>query len=279
MTRHAERRGHGIRLGVRVPARPPVALAMGLDPVAWARQGSIDVLVAAPRWATIDFDIPLSGWRAALADSRVTVLGGLEILLAAHPHAPRRVVTAAEARGAACQILHDGADGVYLFNFFPLGPEAGAADDWRRAQYCDTLRSLGDLAQLARTERRHVITYADVTGPEGSDLCRPALPAAGTQLRFDLGTGPEPPASAAATLTVLLAHNGDTLMPPAATVNGKAAVDLEADVPEPGGRRLTYRIPPGTLQGDGPNRLELSSRGGPAVCVEYVDIRVAPPVD
>ena len=48
----AARRGHPVRLGVRVPSRPETAQAMGLDAIDWAKEGLIDVLVATPRWAT-----------------------------------------------------------------------------------------------------------------------------------------------------------------------------------------------------------------------------------
>ena len=45
----AAKRGHAIRLGVRVPSRPETSLAMGLDAIGWAQQGLIDLLVATPR--------------------------------------------------------------------------------------------------------------------------------------------------------------------------------------------------------------------------------------
>ena len=64
----AAQRGHPIRLGVRVPSRPETSLAMGLDAVGWAREGLVDLLVATPRWATLEFDMPLTRWRELLGD-------------------------------------------------------------------------------------------------------------------------------------------------------------------------------------------------------------------
>ena len=55
----AAKRGHPIRLGVRVPSRPEVAAGLGLDAVAWAKEGLIDLLVVTPRWATLEFDMPI----------------------------------------------------------------------------------------------------------------------------------------------------------------------------------------------------------------------------
>ncbi|HEX5445866.1 MAG TPA: hypothetical protein VFW87_18710, partial [Pirellulales bacterium] len=58
----AVKRGHPIRLGVRVPSRPETALGMGLDAVAWAQEGLIDLLVVTPRWATLEFGMAIPEW-------------------------------------------------------------------------------------------------------------------------------------------------------------------------------------------------------------------------
>jgi hypothetical protein len=62
----ALRRGHPIKLAVRVPAVPEYARGMGLDGIAWARAGLVDMLVPTPFWVTADFDIPVERWRELL---------------------------------------------------------------------------------------------------------------------------------------------------------------------------------------------------------------------
>ena len=74
------RRGHPIRVGVRVPSHVEVAQSWGLDAVAWAKEGLVDLVVATPRWATLEYDMPLGEWARALAGTGVTLAGRLEIL-------------------------------------------------------------------------------------------------------------------------------------------------------------------------------------------------------
>ena len=108
----SEKRGHPILLGARVPTKPESAYGLGMDAVAWVKEGLIDMLVPTPFWATTDFDIPVEQWRkdlgltpasdsivaqaSRLHDSssglRSPVSGlvlapGAEILLRAHPGA------------------------------------------------------------------------------------------------------------------------------------------------------------------------------------------------
>ncbi len=101
----AAKRGHPVRLSVRVPSRPEVAVAMGLDAITWAKEGLIDVLVTTPRWATLEFDLPITQWRQALGDAKVTLLGGLEVLYRPIPGGPASTVSPELAIGAATSVL------------------------------------------------------------------------------------------------------------------------------------------------------------------------------
>ena len=121
----AARRGHPVHLGVRVPSRPEVASAMGLDAVTWAKEGLIDLLVVTPRWATLEFDMPIEQWRQMLGASKVTLAGGLEVRYQPCPGGPASIVTPELAAGAAVSVLSQGADAVYLFNYFQTGHPAG----------------------------------------------------------------------------------------------------------------------------------------------------------
>jgi len=270
----AHQRGHAIRLGVRVPAHPEVGVAMGIDAVEWARRGLVDLVVAAPRWSTIDYDVPMAQWRDLLEPHGVELAGGLEILLGSHPTAPKRPVTAAEARGAAAQMLASGADAVYLFNYFQHIDPDSVPDRWPGECYQETLRSLASLEQIEVQPRRHAVTFIDVTGPEDQPLHEPPLPAEGTDLTFHLPTGPEPSAAAACDLVLGLA--GEVGAAPSATVNGSAELEVLGEGVEGELRQVCYRVPAEALATGVANQIRVSRPAVP-FCVESLSIGINPP--
>ena len=270
----AHQRGRAIRLGVRVPAHPEVAVAMGIDAVEWARRGLVDLVVAAPRWATIDFDVPIPRWRELLEPHDVELAGGLEILLCPHPTAPKRPVTAAEARGAAAQMLAGGADAVYLFNYFQHCDPDRVPDRWPGERYQETLRSLASLDRIETQPRRHAVTFVDVTGPEDESLHEPPLPAEGTDLTFRLPTGPEPPAGATCDLVLGLADEGGAT--PSVTVNGSAELEVLGEGMEGELRQVCYRVPVEALATGAANQVRVS-RPAASFWVESLSIGINPP--
>jgi len=106
----ARRRGHAIKIGVRVPAHPVTAQNLGLDAVHWAEQGWVDLIVVTPRWATMDTQMPLMQWKRMLAAYPVTLAGGLEIREQAYPDGPARIALPQTAVGTAVTVLSSGAD-------------------------------------------------------------------------------------------------------------------------------------------------------------------------
>lgn len=275
MADHAGRRGHAIQLGVRVPAQPEAALAMGMDPVSWAHGGLVDLIVVTPRWSTLDYDMPLVTWRRLLADSHVTLLGGLEILSGDSWASAKHVVTPEEARGAAAQVLHSGAEGVYLFNYFPTPVPTPGTGSWQYDAYPETLSSLASLDRIAVLPRRHTITFCDITGPEGADLFPAQLPATGRVVELSLATGPAAP-DAVAQLNIGLSSEASGPLP-AAAVNDTDPGLAEETVAADGTRRLGYRFAAGVLVDDGPNRIRLDSGDSEPLTVEHVDIGIVPP--
>ena len=118
----ATHRGHPIRLGVRVPCDPDVAVGLGLDAPTWAREGLVDLVTAAPRWRTMTFDFPLREWRELLGD-RVTLAGGLEVRYQPYPGASVVPMDPENAVGAAVAVLADGGGrglSVQLFSERPM---------------------------------------------------------------------------------------------------------------------------------------------------------------
>jgi hypothetical protein len=181
----AKRRGHAVKLGVRVPSSPDTAQGLGLDAPTWAREGLVDLVVVTPRWSTIDFTLPIGRWRELLGD-RVTLAGGLEVNYQPYLGIPNRMVTKEEATGAAIGVWSGGADVVYLFNYFQNNHP-----NWSIPEYQRMLKAFSSVKELQKLPRRHAVTFSDVTIP-GEDYPSP-LPASGTRLSFTIQLGPAPP--------------------------------------------------------------------------------------
>lgn len=193
----AEKRlGHRVMLGVRVPSRPETARRAGMDGVAWAREGLVDLVVPTPFWATSDFDMPMQEWRRLLDGTGAQLAGGLEIRYQPMPNGPAAMMSAEHAAALALAVLHGGADQVYLFNYFPSGHSV--VKDWGLGRYEEVIRAMRSVEALAALPRRHAITFHDVRAPgEPADN---ALPAGDTGkdfqwppgFAFRVQTGPKP---------------------------------------------------------------------------------------
>jgi len=256
----AARRGHPVRLGVRVPSRPETAKALGLDAIAWAREGLVDLVVPAPRWATLEFDMPIAEWRRLLRPfPKVMLAGGMEILYRPHPGAKPVSVSPEHAHAAAAAIWEDGADAVYLFNYFQ--------DDWRPETYRKLLLTLGSREKVAQAPRWNAVTYRDIVGP--GEEYRPPLPAEGTSLRFDLPVCPAPGRDWAVRVVLGLEN---AAQPPAIRVNGEEGVLEKAEAHE-----AVYSVPSAAFAGRA--RAEIGVHAGQPVRVVKVEVRVTPPAE
>jgi hypothetical protein len=233
----AVKRHHPIRLGVRVPSRPETAGAMGLDAITWAKEGLIDLLVVTPRWATVEFDMPIQHWRELLRDSRVTLAGGLETRYQPWRGALASACSPELATGAAVSILSEGADAVYLFNYFQ--------GRWPRAVYQRTLKAMNSLDSLVELPRRVGITYRDIVAPK--EGYKPPLPATGNKLVFRINLGPIPRDRRCCELEIAVAASqGKSSTTPLVSVNGKPC-ELRSDAEKGGLRSLVFSVPAAAL--------------------------------
>jgi hypothetical protein len=264
----SNRRGHRVKLGVRVPSCPDTALGLGLDAPAWAKEGLVDLVVAAPRWTTLEFAMPLGKWRELLGE-RVTLAGGLDVNYSPDPSTPQRLVTREEATGAAVAVLSGGADVVYLFNHFQHGHPK-----WPIAEYQRTLKTFASLDVLVKLPRRHAVTFRDVTVP--GETYRSPLPASGTQLSFTLPLGPAPAPGWQAEATVGFAALRADDAPPGVSINGTAG-KLQSNKPETNGERLlTYAFPLTALPGLNRDVVTVTAAGDAPVKVLRVEVSLRP---
>ena len=119
----AKRLGHPVKIGCRVTTSYQGALEFGTDPVAWAKEGLIDMLVVCNFIATVDYNIPYKDWvdRIHVADPHVIVVPGIdsgvekETRRSGHS---RQLLTVPELAGWCDTVYSQGAQGFYVFNPF-----------------------------------------------------------------------------------------------------------------------------------------------------------------
>ena len=277
---HAKRRGHPIKIGVRVPSRPRTAEALGLDPVPWAKAGLIDLVVVTPFWATSEFDMPVEHWKQLLAGTGVTLAAGLEINLRPTPKVwpkyPNNMSNSAETVfGAAAAMLDRGADQIYLFNY--MDSETTVDDP---ADYPKILHHAGALDTLAGQVRRHIVTYPD-TLPDGDPpgFVLPAETKENQPARFRIHIGAKP---AAGTAQIVLGLGDEGLLDAAALtvkVNDEACAASAVPAPKPihpmARQIAVFDIPWDAFCGQY-NLIEVMGMREKPHQIVWVEIRIAP---
>lgn len=264
----AVKRGHPIRLGVRAPSRPETALGMGLEAAAWAREGLIDLLVVTPRWATLEFDMAIPEWRQQLGQSSVALVGGLEALYRPAPGSPAEYISPELAQGAAALVLADGADGVYLFNYFPGTVMA-------KPVYEATLRAMTSLAALQQVPRTIGVTYRDVTAP-GEPYQAP-LPAKGKEARFTMKLGPEPPPGWRREAVIGFdVTAGAPRSKPHVSVDGNPCDFVEQKETPKGNLLMTFQIPARPWKPSQTHEIKIVSPDDTPFVIQQVEVHLRP---
>ncbi len=133
----SDERGRPLQLAVRVPPTLADARRIGLDVEEWITTGLVDIVVVGGGF--ISFATPVDEFVRAAADTSCLVYGCIE----ATRHIDRHFL-----RALALRWLSDGADGIYLYNFFTMSPE------WNR----QTAAELSDLETLKRLDKCYEIS-------------------------------------------------------------------------------------------------------------------------
>ena len=252
----AKRLGHPVKLAVRVPSSPWIARRHGLDAVAWAKAGLVDLVIASPSWHSANSDIPVETWKGLLIGTGCKVAFSLEDALNSGASG-RRTMTPEEMLGVIASGLHRGADAVYFFNLF-TGPYVY----WPREDYYRVMKDAGSYETLRDGPRRHPLTITAewAAGEPGSAQL---LPYTGKHGVFRLHIGPKPQAQQNAWVELIAPGHDQPLdvrlngIP--CPFNGRA---------EP---RQVYDVPREALS-DGYNLIEVSSEQD--IKITWVEISV-----
>ncbi len=272
----SKKRGHPIKLGARVPTLPNAAHGLGMDGVAWAREGLVDMLVPTPFWATTDFDIPIELWRKEIgrAAKKVVLAPGAEILVRAYPAAKPIEQDINSIRGFAASAWQRGADAIYLFNFMDPAPMTGGKKAYR------TLLEVGlSRAVVVKQARRHEVTYRDTVAPGMSSEVR--LPVDGLKGgTIRLHSGPKPKRAEA--YVVLGLAQTDTMARSRfeVTINGQSCATASelADLSTFSGvaRGVRFACPTKAIR-DGQNEIQFRQLPGEAEQkIVWIELQVVP---
>lgn len=184
----AARLGHPVKIAARVPAHPEDAWGLGYDPVAWCREGLIDILTAAPFFTSTDTAIPIDLWRQMVGD-KVILAAGIDVGMRVKSERQSLVDTTGSAMAQACSYFAKGADRLYLFNYFDrykLGE--------KNPDLPEVLQYAHSASSAAPRRRRHAVTFAD-THPAGvapgNVLPRSLYPKDAAIFRLHIGKAPE----------------------------------------------------------------------------------------
>lgn len=159
---HAKQRGHKISICCRLMRDIHQNLIFGFDAVTWEREKLVDMIVVAPRWECCDSDMPIKEWKDTLPTTEI--YAGLESLIrfdGSLYHA-----TPETLRGYTNRYLSDCADGMYLFNYYPV-PGDETARGKRHFERCrEIFTTCADKKGAQSRFMRYIVTRQDIY-PEG----------------------------------------------------------------------------------------------------------------
>lgn len=197
---YSEKRGHRIFIAVRVPTSPDAAAGLGMDAVAWAKEGLVDLIIPSPFWSTSDFDIPVEVWNERLDGLNVGLAPCADVNVRAYPGAQASSCTKEQLYGFAAMEKVRGTTNLYLFNWMDIHGTTDA-----QATYIDLLKKGFDENFLTTVDREVPTTYRD-TVPEGyPNNAQTPQETSKTPVAFTIPIGPGPSASDGSVIVVRFA--------------------------------------------------------------------------
>lgn len=183
-----EKHGHPIRIGVRLMRDIAQNKVLGYDAETWVKEKLVDHICVCPRWASCDSDMPIREWKNRFPDIEISA-GLTDLILTSFGENESNVGgTPGILAAYVIRFLSEGADAIYLFNFFH-DPYNIAAKEKYHPVYtrCDSIE------HALSGDYRFILTYQDLV-PEGCAGWRPLpvnVKSSGTEVPIDLGLLPQ----------------------------------------------------------------------------------------
>ena len=238
----AKRRGHAVKIAVRIPAALEAAQHLGMDGVTWVREGLADMVILSSVWRPTDTGIPIEQWREAIGpvDHEYLLVAATDLWIQSAGGGALMKDDLETQRGFTAAMLHRGADLVYLFNHFNSSDFRLKVDGVEnttsiRDENHEVLFTAGRMSEALAGPRRHVLSFHDPAPP---DYQRP-LPVeidTGRSTEFRIDTGPRPKEGRVVVRIGLDKRDGVESAELAVSVNGTACgpmSDLSAPVSIP----------------------------------------------
>ena len=203
---YEEKYGHEIKISVRVASDVETTFEFGLDVMTWASEGIIDMITPTGRYESTDDDIPVAHWKSLLEPYGTVVAPCIDARV--RNAATRKLIskhTFESMCGIAANMLSQGADKIYLFNYMRTLSGDQIDEDDRITTTDNTLQlstakgyfnmitTCGSYDKLMTVNRRIIPTYND-TNPlwetNNSQVPQSAMPNKAITLHIPVGDVP-----------------------------------------------------------------------------------------
>lgn len=199
---------HPIKINVRVGRDIGQNKIFGLDVHTWIKEKLVDSITVTPRFNITDCDMPIAAWKKLVDGTDVELYAGIEILSYGLKMNDSKVVAA-----YAKKYLYQGADKIYLFNYF-YGHNIN--DEYPDVAECTFAGASAENTE--KIDNRFIVTHQDF-GPLGCNLYTPLPFKATDGCEFEISTAPYSPNQK---IRVFLAADNDINI----SVNGTPAQPL-----------------------------------------------------
>ncbi|NJK94407.1 MAG: hypothetical protein HC905_05250 [Bacteroidales bacterium] len=194
----SKKQDKNIQVAVRVPVTPAIGRKYGLDAVAWAKYGLVDIIIPSNYWYPTNLDIPVETWKAEIgANSSCIIAPGADLAFRCVEDWRTIVMhnSIETMRAFAVNAYSRGAGAVYLFNHFDWVIDKWTVDeDGEKVVSNDKpviINEGGKMETVRGKPRIHVLTFASPdTGKIEAKL--PRLIDKENTATFEIYTGPKP---------------------------------------------------------------------------------------
>jgi hypothetical protein len=261
----AARRGHPVKIAVRVPPRPDAARRLGYDVQTWAAERLIDILIPTNfLWCT-DADSPVADWRR-IVGSDVLIAPGIE--RAVNPYGNTEYTGDAPIRrGFAAGWFYRGADMIYLFNHMSMAPDMND----------EIMCTAGAPATAEKGSRRHPLMFPDfpyVGTTRISELPATINPRSNRAFRIPAGKAPAPGRQA----WVVVGFDTANAPVPQCRLNSVLLTHVKRMPPLMLGDFIkqprAWNIPDGTLLDD-ENVIDITNDTGKPITANWLEIHIS----